>query len=120
MAFTLLELGHVRIDFLRTRFSPKARAVMDLFSMLVLAAVVSLIAWKCWPVLANSLANASTANTNLETPLAWVQTPWLLGWVWFAVTSWITLLSAAVLVFSGRLQDSEAAIGAFAETEMLQ
>jgi TRAP-type C4-dicarboxylate transport system permease small subunit len=120
MAYTLMELGHVRIDFLRTKLPSMGRAIMDLLSLLVLAAVVTLIAWKCWPVLANSISNGSTANTNLETPLSWVQTPWLLGWVWFAVTSWITLFAAAVLVFTGRLDESEAAIGAFAESEMLQ
>ena len=120
MAFTLLELGHVRIDLLRTRLPGKGRALMDLLSLLVLSSVVTLVAWQCWPVLANSLQNGSTANTPLETPLAWVQTPWLLGWVWFAVTSWITLIAAAVLVLRGKLEASESAIGAFAETEMLQ
>lgn len=120
MAYTLLELGHVRIDFLRTQLPQRGRAVMDLFSMLVLAAVVTLVAWQCWPVLANSIANGSTANTVLATPLAWVQWPWFAGWAWFAATSWITLLAAAVMVLEGRLQQSEAAIGAFAETETLK
>jgi len=120
MAFTLLELGHVRIDLLRTRLPSRGRAAMDLFSMLILAVVVTLIAWQCWPVLANSLRNGSTANTPLETPLAWVQTPWLLGWVWFALVSWATLFAAAILVLRGEFDKSEAAIGAFAETETLQ
>jgi len=120
MAFTLLELGHVRIDLLRTRLPGKGRAIMDLMSMLILAAVVSLIAWQCWPVLANSLKNSSTANTPLETPLALVQVPWLLGWVWFAIVSWATLFAAAVLVLRGKLDRAEAAIGAFSEAETLK
>jgi TRAP-type C4-dicarboxylate transport system permease small subunit len=118
MAYTLLELGHVRIDFLRTRLPSMGRAIMDLLSMLVLAAVITLIAWQCWPVLSNSISNGSIANTNLATPLAWVQWPWFLGWVWFALISWITLTAAAILVLTGRLESSEAAIGAFGETEM--
>ncbi|MEO1160698.1 MAG: TRAP transporter small permease subunit, partial [Pseudomonadota bacterium] len=85
IGYTYTKQGHVRIDLVRTRLRPRGRAFMDLFSMTVLSAVVTLIAWQCWPVLANSLSNGSTANTPLETPLAWVQTPWLLGWVWFAV-----------------------------------
>ena len=117
MAYTLTELGHVRIDVLRTQLPSRGRALADLFSMAVLAGTVTLIAWQCWPVLRTSIANGSTANTVLETPLAWVQGPWLAGWVWFAVTAWITFVAAAVLVLSGRLDDSEAAIGAFAETE---
>ena len=118
MAYTFLELGHVRIDFLRARLQSTARAVMDLFSLLVLAVVITLVAWQCWPVLANSIQNGSTANTNLETPLAMVQGPWFAGWIWFAATSWITLMAALVLVMKGRLTESEAVIGVFAETEL--
>lgn len=120
MAFTLLELGHVRIDLMRSRLPNRPRALLDLFAMLVLTLVISLIAWKCWPVVANSLANSSTANTPLETPLALVQIPWFAGWLWFAITAWLTLIAAAALVLQGRLSDSEQAIGAFAEVETLQ
>jgi TRAP-type C4-dicarboxylate transport system permease small subunit len=120
MAYTLLELGHVRIDLIRGRLPDWPKAVMDLFAMLVMTLVVSLIAYKCWPVVANSLANNSTANTPLETPLPLVQIPWFAGWLWFAVSAWITLLAAAVMVVQGRLRDSETAIGAFAEVETLK
>lgn len=85
--------------------------------MLVLTLVVSLIAWKCWPVVARSIANGSTANTPLETPLPLVQIPWFAGWLWFAIAAWATLLAGGLLVLQGRLQDSEKAIGAFAEVE---
>ena len=115
MAYTLLELGHVRIDILRARTGPRGRAIFDLFSMTVMAATVTLIAVKCWPVLSRSLANSSRANTPLETPLAWVQAPWFAGWIWFAVVSWITLLAATMLVLKGRFDQSEAAIGCFGE-----
>ncbi len=117
MAFTMLELGHVRIDLLRSRLESRGRATMDLLAQAVLAVAITVIAWQCWPVLANSLANGSTANTNLETPLAWVQTPWLAGWVWFAATAWITLVGAAILVWRQDWAAAETAIGAFAEQE---
>ncbi len=120
MGYTLLELGHVRIDFLRSRFAGKGRAVFDLFSMAVLSATVSLIAFKAWPVLARSLANGSNANTPLETPLAWVQTPWFLGWVWFAIVAWLTFTAAFLMVLKGQFGNSEAAIGAFGEEEAVQ
>lgn len=115
MAFTLLELGHVRIDILRTRTGQLGRALFDLFSMTVLAGTVTLIAFRCWPVLSRSIDNSSRANTPLETPLAWVQTPWFAGWVWFAFVSWMTLVAATFLVLKGRFEQSEAAIGCFGE-----
>ncbi|WP_371225415.1 TRAP transporter small permease subunit [Roseovarius sp. 2305UL8-3] len=120
MAFTLLELGHVRIDILRARTGQLGRALFDLFSMAMMAGTVTLIAVKCWPVLSRSLANSSRANTPLETPLALVQAPWFAGWVWFAIVSWLTLLAALMLVVKGRFEQSEAAIGCFGEEEALK
>ena len=120
MGFTMLELGHVRIDLLRSRLVDRGRAMMDLLAQAVLALAITVIAWQCWPVLANSLANGSTANTNLETPLAWVQAPWLAGWVWFAAMAWLTLAGAAILVWRRDWEAAETAIGAFAEQEGAQ
>jgi len=117
MAYTLLELGHVRIDLLRGRSGQKGRAVFDLFSMIVLSGTVTLIALKSWPVLARSLANSSRANTPLETPLALVQAPWFAGWVWFAIVAWLTFIAALIMVMRGDFNQSETVIGTFGEEE---
>lgn len=117
MAFTMLELGHVRIDLLRSRLATKGRVMMDLFSLGVLAATISLIAVQSWPVVANTLKNGSTANTPLETPLIWVQLPWFLGWAWFGLMAWLTLAAAAMLFLRGQFDDTERTIGAFAEQD---
>ncbi|TMM52829.1 TRAP transporter small permease subunit [Sulfitobacter sabulilitoris] len=120
MAFTLLELGHVRIDLIRSRVGDLGRSLFDLFSMVVLSATIVLIAIRCWPVVETSLSNASRANTVLATPLIWVQGPWFAGWVWFALMSCIITLIAAGMILRGRYDQSEAAIGAFAEVDSLQ
>lgn len=117
MAYALLELGHVRIDLLRSRLGDRMRAALDLFSLTVLATVVTLVAWKCWPVVATSLANGSRANTPLETPLPLVQLPWFAGWAWFAAMAWLTLVAAAALIIRGALSTAEAAIGVTPEQE---
>lgn len=117
MGFAMLELGHVRIDILRSRSNTFGRNLFDLFSMIVLTATITLIAFKCWPVVEKSIANTSRANTSLETPLWIVQLPWFGGWVWFALMAWLTLLAALSLFLKGRFQDTEAAIGAFSEQE---
>lgn len=119
MAFTMLELGHVRIDLMRSRMATRGRALLDLMSMLVLTATITLIAVQCWPVVAGSLKNASTANTPLETPLALVQIPWFAGWAWFAAMAWLTFVAAVVLVLRGQFEETESAIGAFAEQDAL-
>ena len=117
MGFALLELSHVRIDFLRGRVNALGRCLFDLFSMIVLSVTISVIAFRCWPVVERSIANSSRANTPLETPLALVQIPWFAGWVWFAVVAWLTLFAAVLLVLRGEFSKSETAIGTFAGDE---
>lgn len=119
MAYTLLELGHVRIDLMRSRVATRGRVLFDLFSMMVLTGTVTLIAFRCWPVVEKSIANSSTANTVLETPFWLVQVPWFAGWTWFAIVSWLTLVSALVLFLQGKFDETESAIGAFAEQDAL-
>ncbi len=118
MGFALLELSHVRIDLLRQRANPLGRSLFDILATIVMTAVVLIIAYQCWPVLERSIANSSTANTPLETPLVWVQGPWFAGWVWFGIVSTLTTLSALALILQGRFADSEQAIGAFDEADM--
>ncbi|MEL6573283.1 MAG: TRAP transporter small permease [Pseudomonadota bacterium] len=120
MSYTLLELGHVRIDLLRSRADSFKRALFDIFSMIVMSGVVITIAIKAWPVLERSIVNGSRANTPLETPLVWVQLPWFAGWVWFAVMSILVTLAALSLFVKRRHEETESFVGAFAEQETLQ
>lgn len=117
MAFALLELSHVRIDFLRSNVSAKWRANLDLLSMFALASTVSIIAIQCWPVVATTLKNGSHANTPLETPLALVQVPWFAGWVWFSIMAWLTFMAGIMMVWKGEFEKSETFIGVFPEVE---
>lgn len=120
MGFALMEMGHVRIDFLRTRLNMRGRAVLDLVAMLALALTVSLIALRAWPVLSRSLANGSRANTPLETPLAWVQMPWFAGWIWFAMSAWLTFMLAVLLIVKTGASRVETVIGTEGELEGLK
>ncbi len=120
MSYTLLEMGHVRIDILRSRFDTFKKALFDVFSMIVMSGVIITIAVKAWPVVERSLKNGSTANTPLETPLIWVHLPWFAGWVWFALMSTLTTLAALSLLLKRRHAETEGFIGAFAEQETLQ
>ena len=119
MSYALMELGHVRIDLLRTRAGSFGRSLFDVFSMIVMSGVIVTIALKAWPVVERSLTMGSRANTPLETPLAWVQVPWFAGWVWFALMSCLVTLVALSLVLKGRGAETESFVGAFAEQETL-
>ncbi|MCH2096608.1 MAG: TRAP transporter small permease [Rhodobacteraceae bacterium] len=119
MAYALLELGHIRIDLIRSRTKGRSRALFDVFSMIVMSWVVVTIAVKCWPVVTRAIDNGSRANTPLATPLAWVQIPWFAGWVWFAVMACLVTLAAISLVLRGKASETEPFIGAFAEQDTL-
>ncbi len=118
MAYALLELGHVRIDILRSRLAGRLRATLDLIALLALAGTVSMIALRAWPVLERSILMGSRSNSALQTPLAWVQAPWFTGWVWFALVAWITFLCALSLVLIRDEKAVEAAIGMQNEAEV--
>lgn len=120
MSYTLLEMGHVRIDILRSQVGSFKKALFDIFSMIVMSGVIVTIAIKAWPVLERSIKNGSTANTPLETPLVWVHLPWFAGWVWFACMSCLVTLCALSLMIKRRHSETEGFIGAFAEQETLQ
>ncbi|WP_150523536.1 TRAP transporter small permease subunit [Roseibium sediminis] len=120
MGFALLELSHVRIDIIRAQVNKVGKAMFDLLAMSVLTTTVTVVAFRCWPVVERSLINGSRANTPLETPLALVQIPWFAGWLWFAIVSIVTLLAAIYLVLRGEFAESEAAIGAFVEEGNVQ
>jgi TRAP-type C4-dicarboxylate transport system permease small subunit len=96
-SYALTERAHVRIELIRNKFVPAGRACMDLLALGALAATAVMIGWRGWGVLASTLANDARANTALATPLAWPQTLWLAGWLWFAVSALV--LMAAGLVF---------------------
>ncbi|MEM9792910.1 MAG: TRAP transporter small permease [Pseudomonadota bacterium] len=119
MGYTLLELGHIRIDLLRSRTGPRVRAMFDLFAMSVMTGVVVTVAVKCWPVVARAIENESRANTPLATPLAWVQVPWFAGWVWFALMSCAVTLAALSLTLRSRGIETEPFLGPFAEQDRL-
>lgn len=117
MGYALLELAHVRIEILRGRMARWGRAVIDLLAMLTTASVVSLIAWRAWPVLERSIQNNSRANTVLETPLWIPQSLWFAGWLWFATMAVAVSLISIVLLLQGRLRQLESTIGLYPETQ---
>lgn len=120
MSYTLLELSHVRIDFLRSKLESRVQALMDVIAMAAMTATVCFIAFRSWAVVYRSIVNNAHANTVLETPLTWVQVPWFAGWVWFAVVAVLTLLAALSLILKGEIGASEDIIGLQSEGDDLK
>lgn len=97
-SYALTERAHVRIELIRNKLVPAGRAWMDLIALAALAITAVVIGWRGWGVLASTLANNSRANTALATPLAWPQTLWFAGWMWFAISALVLLISVIVFM----------------------
>lgn len=111
MGYTLTALGHIRIEALRDRFGNNFKLALDVLAIAAVAVVITLIALRGWPVVETSIRNQSRANTSLETLLWTVQLPWLLGWVWFAIVSWVQFLASLVLIAQGKTERALQLIG---------
>lgn len=102
MGYTLTALGHIRIEALRDRCGTNLKLAFDVLAIATVAVVITLVAFKGWPVVETSIRNESRANTPLETLLWTVQLPWFLGWVWFAVVAWTQFLASLVFIAQGK------------------
>lgn len=72
MAFTLREKGHIRIDVLFSRLSPKTQAVIDLCGFLFLLLPVSLwLSWALWNYAYDAYVIGETTGESAWNPIVW-------------------------------------------------
>ncbi len=72
MAFTLREKGHIRIDVLFSRLSPKTQAVIDLCAFLFLLLPVSLwLSWALWNYAYDAYVIGETTGESAWNPIVW-------------------------------------------------
>ena len=100
-AHTLITRSHTRVDFLLSRFSARARSVLNVGAMLSLAAMSFLCLWRGAAVVAESIDLKATASTPLATPMWLPQSIWLAGYVLFAVVAGWAALHALRLFLRG-------------------
>jgi len=118
LSFALTELAHVRIDLIRLKLQQRGKAFLDLLAIVALAAVASIVAIQCWPVLSKTIERGSTANTPLETPLWIPQVIWFSGWLWFAVCSCALVILTLILLMRRDLEQADTLVGARSELEL--
>jgi len=111
ISHTLLERAHIRIDVVHGRLPPWSQHTLNIVSLLALNLVAWTIALNAYPVLAKSLANDSTANTPLATPLWIPQLLWAAGYCWFAFTTSVIGLRVLVALCQRDTTTLDALIG---------
>lgn len=68
-AFTLRTGAHVRVDVVFPYLAGRVRRAVDVLAQVLMAAFASLISWKIWSLVADSLENDMRSSTYLLTPL---------------------------------------------------
>jgi TRAP-type C4-dicarboxylate transport system permease small subunit len=98
-SYALICAGHTRVDFVLSRFSPRARAFLNAAAMVTLAAMAGFAAYRAGHVLADSRSLVSTAPTPLATPLWWPQSIWFAAYLLFALVAGYAAAHACLLLF---------------------
>jgi len=111
ISYALTNLSHVRIDLLRSRVQTRGRAIFDAISIVALAFIALIIAYRAWPVLSKSIERGSTANTTLETPLWIPQSLWFAGWLWFAISALVIAIYVLYYLLRGHQDKIDAIAG---------
>jgi TRAP-type C4-dicarboxylate transport system permease small subunit len=101
LAHVLVHRGHVRIDVLYIQFNSRARAIMDITALLVMAIFVAALLERAVDVAATSYVEQIRSNTQLRIPLAWSQIPWAFGIALFFLAILVALIRSLAAVAKG-------------------
>lgn len=120
MANVLITRGHVRIDALYGGFTPKLRAILDVFALLLLIVFIGALVERAFDVAWTNLIEYNRSNTNLRIPLAWSQIPWFAGILLFFITAVVALVMSVGALMRGDLAAVNAMIGASSQDEEIE
>jgi len=120
LAHVLMTRGHVRIDALYGVFSPKWRAICDIFALLVLGLFLAVLLERAWDVAYTSLVESIRSNTPLRIPLAWAQLPWFAGLVLFGVALVLAVLRSSLALLHGDYAKVASIAGASTQDEEIE
>ncbi|MCQ9617903.1 TRAP transporter small permease [Paenalcaligenes niemegkensis] len=87
LAYALIMRAHTRVDVLVNLLPKSARALLNLFAALLIAALACFLCWQSIDTLRETLEFDSHASTPLETPLWIPQIIWAAGFVLFSIVA---------------------------------
>lgn len=100
MAWALIDKAHIRIDVIYTHLGRRMRSIADLIAIGSLALCVGVAIYWMSALVLNNYELGVVSNTAKQMPLVIVQTPWLMGYIWFGgVAIYLTGYGIWVLMF---------------------
>ncbi|MDZ7761831.1 MAG: TRAP transporter small permease [Desulfovermiculus sp.] len=106
LGYTLFQKGHVRIDILHDRLSPKIQIILDLLALAAFLLYMLFVNYFAFIALKTSIIRNSVANTPLQTPLWIPQSLWFLGLVSFTLIIVLIILGTTSYVLRGDLNSA--------------
>ena len=116
-AYTLRSDAHVRVDVLFPYFAPRVRAAADFLALGLMAVFASVISWKIWALVADSLENDIRSSTYMLTPVYIPQG--ILG-VGFSLLALAAIVSAVATLAGWKLPAAAPALEHPAESPAAQ
>ncbi len=117
LAHALVTRGHVRIDALYSRFSPRNQVLLDLIALIGLGIFLAALLERAWDVAFTSWVGELRSNTPLRLPLAWAQLPWFGGIALFGLALVLAVLRTLVALARGDYATAAATSGAITQHE---
>jgi TRAP-type C4-dicarboxylate transport system permease small subunit len=111
LAFAFFSKAHIRIEVLYNLLPRKARAWLDVASVLVLAVIALVLAYWCAQAMLQNVSSGARSNSTLGLRIAIPQAIWLAGLAWFAFVVTTTGLVALARAASGRTDKVTAELG---------
>ncbi|UYN92996.1 MAG: TRAP transporter small permease [Enhydrobacter sp.] len=120
LAYVLVTRGHVRIDALYGRFSPRVRAILDVVSMATLGLVVVAMFDRAFDLTFSNYIEWNRSNTPLRTPLSLPQIPWVFGIALFLFSIAIALLRTLLALGRGDYLTAARTAGVSSQDEEIE
>jgi len=111
MPYCLLGKFNIRVDTLYRVFSPRLRALLDIFGLLALGGFGLLLTYRGGLVLIETIDRSSRSVGPLSMPQVYPQTLWIIGLTFFTIAFTVTLLRCLVAISAGDIAKVQKIVG---------
>lgn len=110
-AYALFQRAHIRVDALYNLFPGWLKMFSNLFGLALLGGFAGVVCFTAWDLVADTLKHNSHSITPIRTPLAIPQIPWLIGWIYFVICTFLVLATAIWALLKRDVAGAERLVG---------
>jgi len=114
MGYALKVRQHVSVDLLYGKFSPRGKAIVDVFGYCVFGVAVWWMTMELYASAALAFESGEVTGKSAWNPVVWpVYTAWFVGFLMLGIQVLAELIKSMVILFTGKLGETgkEAGVG---------